>query len=62
MPPHEVIYCAEARILISRERERLRHQALLLDALEVEIVRAGYGGSEHLAPVTASSSPQGRAS
>ena len=34
-----IIYSAEARILIERERERLRQQALLLDQLEAEIVR-----------------------
>jgi hypothetical protein len=35
----KVVYVAEARILISRERDRLRQQAELLDALESEIVR-----------------------
>ena len=34
-----IIYAAEARILIARERERLRQQALLLDQIEAEIVR-----------------------
>lgn len=34
-----IVYCAEARIYIQRERERLRQQALLLDQLEAEIVR-----------------------
>ncbi len=34
-----IIYAAEAKILIERERERLRQQAVLLDQLEAEIVR-----------------------
>lgn len=35
-----IVYTAEARILIARERERLRQQAELLDALEADIVRS----------------------
>lgn len=35
-----IIYTAEARILIARERERLRQQAELLDAIEAELVRS----------------------
>jgi hypothetical protein len=35
-----IIYIAEARILIARERERLRQQAELLDALEADIIRS----------------------
>lgn len=36
-----LVYVAEARISIRRERERLAGQQLLLDALEAEIVRTG---------------------
>jgi hypothetical protein len=34
-----LVYAAEARICIRRERERLAQQQTLLDALEAEIVR-----------------------
>jgi hypothetical protein len=34
-----LVYVAEARILIARERERLRQQQLLLDSLEADIAR-----------------------
>jgi hypothetical protein len=35
-----LIYAAEARLLIDRERQRLREQEALLDALEADILRA----------------------
>jgi hypothetical protein len=36
----KIIFVAEAKILIGRERERLRQQSELLDAMEAEIVRS----------------------
>jgi hypothetical protein len=36
----KIIYAAEARLYLERDRERLRQQSLLLDAIEGEIVRA----------------------
>ena len=36
-----IIYAAEARILIERDRERLRQQAIVLDAFETELARTG---------------------
>jgi hypothetical protein len=38
-----VIYCAEARIYIDRERQRLKQQQELLDAIEAELTREGAG-------------------
>lgn len=35
-----LVYTAEAKMCITRERERLRQQQLLLDAIETEIVRS----------------------
>jgi hypothetical protein len=34
-----IVYVGEARILIGRERDRLRQQGELLDAIESELVR-----------------------
>jgi|CZKU01.1.fsa_nt_gi hypothetical protein len=34
-----LVYTAEARMCLARERERLRQQQLLLDAIEAELVR-----------------------
>jgi hypothetical protein len=43
--PMKVIFVAEARILIARERDRIRQMADLLDAIEAEIVRTTTAGS-----------------
>jgi len=39
-----LVYAAEARICLARERERLRQQAALLDAIEGELVRTSEPG------------------